>query len=130
MNRAQRRKKSSGHLYNAKVAAQALVLNSASIDIAVEREREAMLQRTVVALHEAFGFGKNRIKKYTIAMRDVEKWLNTLSDEYMRDVQTASDRAADRKRIGRERNEYVFEKLREEAQKYAPVELENVMDME
>ncbi len=64
MNRKQRRAKNKGHLYNAKMGAQIAVLNSATLDVALPREREAMFQRTVIALHEEFGFSKDRIQRY------------------------------------------------------------------
>lgn len=129
MNRKQRRTKNNGHLHNASMAAQAMVLQSNAVDIAMSKTKEHILQRSVVALHLAFGFGKDRIDRYIKAMNEVSDWLNELGEEYVADAQLTGNRAKDKKQLNRDANEYVCEKLREEAQKYTNVELQSVADV-
>lgn len=130
MNRQQRRKKKNGHLYNASMSAQAMVLQSNAVDIAMSKTKEHILQRSVVALHLAFGFGKDRIDRYIKAMNEVSDWLNELGEEYIADAQLTGNRAKDKKQLlDRDANEYVCEKLKEEAQKYVNVELQSVADV-
>ena len=117
-------------MYNAKMSAQIGVLQSKALDIALPREREAMLQRSIVALHTEFGFGQKRIKRYIDAMESVNTWMSEIANDYMQDVQQTTDRAADRKRIDHECNEFVLEKLRERAQRYSLDPLMNVSDIE
>lgn len=129
MNRKQRRTKNNGHLHNASMAAQAMVLQSNAVDIAMSKTKEHILQRSVVALHLAFGFGKERMDKYIAAMNEVSDWLNELGAEYIADAQLTGNRAKDKKQLDRDANEYVCEKLKEEAQKYVNVELQSVADV-
>lgn len=130
MNRAQRRqKKGAGHLYNASLASQAMVLQSNAVDIAMQKTKEHILQRSVVALHLAFGFGRERMDKYITAMNEVTEWLNELGAEYVADAELTGNRAKDKKQFDRDVNEYVCEKLKKEAQKYVNVELQSVADV-
>ena len=129
MNRKQRRTKNNGHLHNASMAAQAMVLKSKSLDIVQERTREQVLQCVVIALHNEFGFGHDRMERFTECMKDVTNWLNQIGDEYLADAQATGDRAADKKRLRHDAFEYVHERLRQEAQKYTNSDLKNIADI-
>ncbi|MGN1031663.1 MAG: hypothetical protein ACI4PQ_08685 [Butyricicoccaceae bacterium] len=130
MNRQQRRaKKNTNRLRNAPLGVQYQLCRDQAFDVVIKRAREDAIQRTVIALHEAFGFSNKRIQQYADAMRDVNAWMDELVTQYMDDARTASDRKTDENKLLLEAQDFAREKLRELAQKYTDFDLQNWGDI-
>lgn len=128
-NRQQRRAKNNRRLRDAPMGVQYALCRDHTIDVVIARVREDAIQRTVIALHETFGFGKGRMQQYCDAMRDVNSWLGEIVTQYMKDAQAVSNRKMDERKLLTEAQDFAREKLRERAQKYTDFDLKNVGDI-